>query len=209
MIKKQINQNDPFNLELLNSIGNDYVFNDSPINRLKNKNINFSKKNENKANNLMELKKKIDSIEDCKLKSNSKHIIFGDGGSAGDPLGHSQNLSTLLGSLIRIDIDDPSGNLNYGIPSDNPFTAQLAARDEIYAYGLRNMWRFSWDLETGFLWGADVGQYEYEEINLIESGGSQRYRELLKPFNLNPSKSSFWIKGISVIENFIDELEEL
>jgi len=79
MIKKQINQNDPFNLELLNSIGNDYVFNDSPINHLKNKNINLSKKNENKANNLMELKKKIDSIEDCKLKNNSKHIIFGDG----------------------------------------------------------------------------------------------------------------------------------
>ena len=100
------------------------------------------------------------------------YISFGDGGSAGDPLGHGQNLSTLLGSLIRIDVDNPSGGLNYGIPSDNPFIAPMNARDEIYAYGLRNVWRFSFDLETGFLWGADVGQYEYEEINIIESGGN-------------------------------------
>ena len=76
------------------------------------------------------------------------YIIFGDGGSAGDPLGHGQNLSTLLGALIRIDIDNPSDGLNYGIPPDNPFIVPLAARDEIYAYGLRNMWRFSCDLET-------------------------------------------------------------
>ena len=98
------------------------------------------------------------------------YIIFGDGGSAGDPLGHGQNLSTLLGSLIRIDIDNPSNGLNYGIPSDNPFIIPLSARDEIYAYGLRNMWRFSWDFETGLLWGADVGQNAYEEIDIIYSG---------------------------------------
>ena len=98
------------------------------------------------------------------------YIIFGDGGSSGDPLGHGQNLSTLLGSLIRIDVDNPSNGLNYGIPSDNPFITPLAARDEIYAYGLRNMWRFSWDFETGLLWGADVGQNAYEEIDIIYSG---------------------------------------
>ena len=98
------------------------------------------------------------------------YIIFGDGGSSGDPLGHGQNLSTLLGSLIRIDIDNPSDGLNYGIPSDNPFIAPLAARDEIYAYGLRNMWRFSWDPVTGLLWGSDVGQYNWEEINIIYPG---------------------------------------
>ena len=98
------------------------------------------------------------------------YIIFGDGGSSGDPLGHGQNLSTLLGSLIRIDIDNPSDGLNYGIPSDNPFIAPLAARDEIYAYGLRNMWRFSWDSETGMLWGSDVGQYNWEEIDIIYPG---------------------------------------
>ena len=98
------------------------------------------------------------------------YIIFGDGGSAGDPQGHGQNLSTLLGSLIRIDVDNPSDGLNYGIPSDNPFTEVLSARDEIYAYGLRNMWRFSFDLETGFLWGADVGQNAYDEIDIIHPG---------------------------------------
>ena len=98
------------------------------------------------------------------------YIIFGDGGSAGDPQGNGQNLSTLLGSLIRIDVDNPSDGLNYGIPPDNPFIAPLSARDEIYAYGLRNMWRFSWDLETGLLWGADVGQNAYEEIDIIYSG---------------------------------------
>ena len=97
------------------------------------------------------------------------YIIFGDGGSSGDPLGHGQDLSTFLGSLIRIDIDNPSGEFNYGIPDDNPFL-DIYARPEIYAYGLRNMWRFSWDLETGFLWGADVGQNSYEEINIINSG---------------------------------------
>ena len=106
------------------------------------------------------------------------YISFGDGGSAGDPLGHGQNLSTLLGSLIRIDVDNPSGGLNYGIPSDNPFIAPMNARDEIYAYGLRNVWRFSFDLETGFLWGADVGQYEYEEINIIESGGNYGWNNM-------------------------------
>ena len=98
------------------------------------------------------------------------YIIFGDGGSSGDPLGHGQNLSTLLGTLIRIDVDNPSNSLNYGIPTDNPFIEALGARDEIYAYGLRNMWRFSWDLETGLLWGADVGQNSYEEIDIIYSG---------------------------------------
>jgi len=98
------------------------------------------------------------------------YIIFGDGGSAGDPQGNGQDLSTLLGSLIRIDINSQSNNLNYGIPPDNPFIAPLAARDEIYAYGLRNMWRFSWDFETGLLWGADVGQYEWEEIDIIYPG---------------------------------------
>ena len=98
------------------------------------------------------------------------YIIFGDGGSAADPHNNGQNLTTLLGSLIRIDVDNPTGELNYGIPPDNPFIAPLAARDEIYAYGLRNMWRFSWDFETGLLWGADVGQNAYEEIDIIYSG---------------------------------------
>ncbi|MEE2858843.1 MAG: PQQ-dependent sugar dehydrogenase [Candidatus Neomarinimicrobiota bacterium] len=98
------------------------------------------------------------------------YISFGDGGSAGDPLGHGQNLQTLLGTIVRIDVNNPSNGNNYGIPIDNPFQASIDGLDEIYAYGLRNMWKFSWDDVTGFLWGADVGQYEWEEIDIIEPG---------------------------------------
>ena len=98
------------------------------------------------------------------------YISFGDGGSAGDPQGNGQNLQTLLGTIVRIDVDNITNGQNYSIPADNPFLAPLAARDEIYAYGLRNMWRFSWDPVTGLLWGADVGQYSWEEIDIIYPG---------------------------------------
>ena len=98
------------------------------------------------------------------------YISFGDGGSAGDPLGNGQNTQTLLGTIIRIDVDNISNDLNYSIPSDNPFVEDSSTRDEIYAYGLRNMWRFSWDPATGLLWGADVGQYSWEEIDIIYPG---------------------------------------
>ena len=86
------------------------------------------------------------------------YISFGYGGSAGDPQGNGQNTQTLLGTIIRIDVDNISNDQNYSIPSDNPFVENPSVRDEIYAYGLRNMWRFSWDPATGLLWGADVGQ---------------------------------------------------
>lgn len=98
------------------------------------------------------------------------YISFGDGGSAGDPQGNGQNTQTLLGTIIRIDVDNISNDLNYSIPSDNPFIEDSSVRDEIYAYGLRNMWRFSWDPITGLLWGADVGQYNWEEIDIIYPG---------------------------------------
>ena len=98
------------------------------------------------------------------------YIAFGDGGSSGDPLDNGQDLSTLLATIVRIDVDNPSNTLNYGIPYDNPFINYNNAKPEIYAYGLRNMWRFSWDPITGYLWGADVGQNSYEEIDIIESG---------------------------------------
>jgi len=98
------------------------------------------------------------------------YISFGDGGSSGDPQGNGQNLQTLLGTIIRIDVDNTSNGQNYSIPVDNPFLSNSNARDEIYAYGLRNMWRFSWDPVSGLLWGADVGQYNWEEIDIIYPG---------------------------------------
>ncbi len=99
------------------------------------------------------------------------YISFGDGGSGGDPQGNGQNLATLLGSLVRIDVNSSSGNLNYGIPPDNPFAGNsMGYREEIYAYGLRNTWRFSFDSENGRLWAADVGQSDYEEVDIIGAG---------------------------------------
>lgn len=99
------------------------------------------------------------------------YIAVGDGGSGGDPHGHGQDRATLLGSILRIDIDNQENGRNYGIPEDNPFAGNSEGfREEIYAYGLRNPWRFSFDPETGQLWTADVGQNAYEEIDIIESG---------------------------------------
>jgi uncharacterized repeat protein (TIGR03806 family) len=97
---------------------------------------------------------------------------LGDGGDAGDPMGHGQNTSTPLGSMLRLDVDHPSGGKPYGIPSDNPFASGIGGLPEIYAFGLRNPWRFSFDQATGDLWLADVGQDAWEEIDIIERGGN-------------------------------------
>jgi glucose/arabinose dehydrogenase len=95
------------------------------------------------------------------------YIGTGDGGSGGDPMGNGQSLQTLLGKLLRIDVDARSGNRPYGIPEDNPFVGRSDASPEIWAYGLRNPWRFSFDDNT--LWIADVGQNELEEIDRAPS----------------------------------------
>ncbi len=98
-------------------------------------------------------------------------IAVGDGGSGCDPLNAGQSLNTLLGKMLRIDVNAPSGGLNYSIPPDNPFAGNSQGyREEIFAYGLRNPWRFSIDPETHWNWCADVGQTAREEINIIESG---------------------------------------
>jgi glucose/arabinose dehydrogenase len=101
------------------------------------------------------------------------YIGMGDGGSGGDPLNHAQRLDSLLGKILRIDV----GSLPYGIPADNPFLAILNARPEIWAYGLRNPWRFSFDRRTGDLFIADVGQSALEEVNfqLAASSGGENY----------------------------------
>jgi hypothetical protein len=99
------------------------------------------------------------------------YIGLGDGGSAGDPFGNAQNRSSLLGKILRIDVDSPSGGRNYGIPADNPYAGNtLGYREEIYAYGFRNPWRFSFDSATQRLWVADVGQDQREEIDIVEKG---------------------------------------
>ncbi|MCU0512324.1 MAG: PQQ-dependent sugar dehydrogenase [Anaerolineae bacterium] len=101
------------------------------------------------------------------------YISLGDGGAAGDPLNAGQDLNTLLGKILRIDVNGATG---YSIPADNPFVAG-GGLPEIWAYGLRNVWRFSFDRATGDLYLADVGQNQWEEINFQAAGspGGENY----------------------------------
>ena len=99
------------------------------------------------------------------------YISLGDGGSSGDPTGHGQNPRTLLGAILRIDVRSSGAGNTYYIPSDNPFVGnENGAREEIWAYGFRNPWRFSFDPETGDIWAADVGQNSWEEIDFVKPG---------------------------------------
>jgi len=99
------------------------------------------------------------------------YITTGDGGSGGDPQGNGQNRQTLLGSILRIDVDTTAPGLQYSIPPTNPFVGNTQGyREEIYAWGVRNPWRMSFDPVTGWLWAADVGQNAWEEIDIIENG---------------------------------------
>ena len=98
------------------------------------------------------------------------YVGLGDGGSAGDPKINGQNLGTLLGAMLRLDVSALDSTGAYAIPPDNPFVGVEGARPEIWAYGLRNPWRFTFDRETGDLWAADVGQNAFEEIDLIRPG---------------------------------------
>ncbi|HEY3258143.1 MAG TPA: PQQ-dependent sugar dehydrogenase, partial [Gemmatimonadaceae bacterium] len=98
------------------------------------------------------------------------YIGLGDGGFGGDPQGNGQNLGTLLGKILRVDVDhgDP-----YAIPADNPFVGRSGVRGEIWAYGLRNPWRFAFDKPGGLLYVADVGQDRFEEVDVVatDAGG--------------------------------------
>jgi hypothetical protein len=101
------------------------------------------------------------------------YVAMGDGGAGGDPQGHAQNAGDLLGSLLRIDVNGPSG---YAVPADNPFVGQAGARPEVWDLGLRNPWRFSFDRATGDLYIADVGQGAREEVDVspAAAGGAGR-----------------------------------
>ena len=118
------------------------------------------------------------------------YISLGDGGSAGDPQNYAQNLTSLLGKILRIDVNNADAPLNYRIPADNPFKGNAQGyREEIYAYGLRNVWKFSIDLETDAIWAADVGQNSREEIDLITSGGNYGWRLMEGMLCYNPSSN--------------------
>lgn len=111
------------------------------------------------------------------------YIGLGDGGSGGDPQNNGQSLNTLLGKLLRINVD---GAQPYAIPSDNPFVGVTGARGEIWAYGLRNPWRFSFDHCNNRLFLADVGQNAWEEVDLIQRGGNYGWRIMEGAFCFNP-----------------------
>ena len=100
------------------------------------------------------------------------YVGLGDGGGGGDPQGNGQNRRSLLGSIIRIDVSGTATEEPYRIPPDNPFAGVDDARGEIWAYGLRNPWRFSFDDHTGFLWVGDVGQNRWEEVDIVKVGSN-------------------------------------
>ncbi|PRY07377.1 glucose/arabinose dehydrogenase [Pontibacter ummariensis] len=118
------------------------------------------------------------------------YIAVGDGGSGGDPQNNAQDRKSLLGKILRIDVNTTFGTRPYGIPADNPFANnQQGYREEIYAYGLRNPWKISFDKETGRLWAADVGQNKLEEIDIIEKGGNYGWRIMEGSDCYNPSSN--------------------
>lgn len=137
------------------------------------------------------------------------YIGWGDGGSAGDPQGNGQNTATLLGKILRIEVTDAG----YAIPADNPY-AQGGGRGEIYAYGLRNPWRWSFDRVDGTLWVGDVGQNKWEEIDIIQKGGNYGWnvREGAHCYNATSCRSEGLIdpvaeyartEGISVTGGYV------
>lgn len=143
------------------------------------------------------------------------YVSTGDGGAWGDQHNNAQNKASLLGKILRIDVDKTDKG-NYGIPADNPFRGNKEGfQEEIFAYGLRNPWRFSFDAQTGQLWVGDVGQNEFEEIDIITKGGNYGWRlkeadrcynprkdcdsgNLIEPIHQYPRK-----EGVSVTGGFV------
>jgi quinoprotein glucose dehydrogenase len=129
------------------------------------------------------------------------YIGLGDGGGTRDPHGHGQNLATLHGSILRIDIDRKAGDQNYAVPKDNPFVDRPGARPEIWAYGLRNVWRMAFDRQTNLLWAADNGEDLWEEIDIIARGGNYGW-------NLREGKHKFGLQGSEARPDLIEPIWE-
>jgi glucose/arabinose dehydrogenase len=148
------------------------------------------------------------------------YIALGDGGNAYDPHGNAQNRSTLLGSILRIDVDSGSP---YSIPEDNPFYGNTDGyKEEIFAFGLRNPWRFSFDVDSGDLWVGDVGQNQIEEIDIVKNGMNYGWNTREGTHEINPGTNvttlvdPIWeydhSLGISITGGFVyrgTELSEL
>ncbi|MFP6693848.1 MAG: PQQ-dependent sugar dehydrogenase, partial [Pirellulales bacterium] len=129
------------------------------------------------------------------------YIGLGDGGSARDPKGNGQNRATLLGNILRIDVDRKDDGKKYAIPKDNPFVGMKDARPEIWAWGFRNPWGMTFDAETGLFWVADVGQDIWEEVNIVQKGGNYGW-------NLREAKHKFGDKGSGPRDDLIDPIWE-
>jgi glucose/arabinose dehydrogenase len=129
------------------------------------------------------------------------YVTHGDGGAGNDPHENGQNLGTLLGKVLRIDVDHSQGGRNYAIPKDNPFVGRSNARPEIWAYGIRNIWRMAFDRKTGQLWAGEVGQNLWEEIDVITKGGNYGW-------NLRESLHPFGAKGVGPRTELIDPIWE-
>jgi glucose/arabinose dehydrogenase len=129
------------------------------------------------------------------------YIAVGDGGLANDPRRNGQNLKALMGKVLRIDVDHKSEDKPYAIPKDNPFVDTPDARPEIWAYGLRNIWRMAFDRKTGRLWASDVGQNLYEEIDFIVRGGNYGW-------NLREGLHPFGTRGVGTRKDLIEPIWE-
>jgi glucose/arabinose dehydrogenase/sugar lactone lactonase YvrE len=129
------------------------------------------------------------------------YVTNGDGGAGDDPHENGQNLGALLGKVLRIDVDHGEGGKNYAIPKDNPFVDRPGARPEIWAYGIRNIWRMAFDRKTGQLWAGEVGQNLWEEIDIIVKGGNYGW-------NLRESLHPFGRKGVGPRPELIDPIWE-
>ena len=150
---------------------------------------------------------------------NYLYVAFGDGFSEssrdgiehGDPLGHGQNPETWFSSVLRIDVNEQQDSLAYRIPSDNPFVGNMEGwKEEIYAYGFRNPWRFSFDRNAGDLWLADVGDKKAEEIDLVESGKNYGWniKEASHCFEDIPCDTTMWAGLTDPIYEYLRDVGE-